>query len=335
MTASPTYALAPGSVVLLLDLGLVPERVLQRAGLPVDLFSRGARRLPAGQFHALWSATEEEVGSDLSVLLAQSLRVEAFDPLMFALLCCADLDRALVRGAGFKPLVAPLEIRLERSSEGTVFTARWPEGVSPPTSLGFAELLFWVAFARLATRAKVTPLRVTAPVAPLDAPRLRAFVGVEPEVGPEWSVTFSVADATRPFLTANEGMWEVFEPALRQRLAKLATGATMAERLRAALLEALPAGETSRERLSRRLGVGTRTLQRRLNDEGTGFQEVLNATRETLARHYLGRTRLPVAEISFLLGYQDQNSFYPAFRAWTGTTPESTRSAAERRAHPR
>ncbi len=328
MTTAPTYALAPGSVMLLLDLGLVPERVLQRAGLPVDLFSRGALRLPAEQYHSLWSAAEVEVGTDLSLLLAQSLRVEAFDPLLFALLCCTDLDRALARGAGFKPLVAPLTLDLERSPKGTVLTARWPDGVSPPTSLGFAEVLFWVALARLATRAKVVPLRVTAPVAPPDPARFRAFLGLEIEAGPQWSVAFSEADATRPFLTANEGMWDVFEPALRQRLAQLDTGATLAERLGAALLEALPAGETSRERLSRRLAVGTRTLQRRLNDEGTSFQEVLNATRETLARHYLGRTQLPVGEIAFLLGYQDQNSFYRAFRAWTGTTPESARSAA-------
>lgn len=328
MSASSTYAMAPGSVLLLLDLGLDPQRVLRRAGLPVDLFSRGAQRLPAEQYHALWSAGEAEAGVDLPLLLAQTMRVEAFDPLLFALTCCPDLERALSRGGKFKALIAPLELRIGHSSKGTTVTARWPTGVAPPASLAFADLLFWVAFARLATRSHVTPLRVTAPVPPAEPARYRAYLGVSIDSGPSWSVTFSKADADRPFLTANESLWSFFEPSLRQRLAEVAATATMTDRLRAALVEALPAGETSTELLSRRLAVGTRTLQRRLNDEGTRFQEVLSATRESLARHYLCRSQLPVAEIAFLLGYRDQNSFYRAFRAWTGTTPESNRGAA-------
>ena len=31
------------------------------------------------------------------------------------------------------------------------------------------------------------------------------------------------------------------------------------------------------------------------------------------------------AEISFLLGFKDPNSFFRAFNAWTGTTPERAR----------
>ena len=50
--------------------------------------------------------------------------------------------------------------------------------------------------------------------------------------------------------------------------------------------------------------------------------------REELARHYLVNTRYSSAEIAFLLGYNDPNSFIRAFHAWTGQTPEGARSAA-------
>jgi AraC-like DNA-binding protein len=77
-----------------------------------------------------------------------------------------------------------------------------------------------------------------------------------------------------------------------------------------------------------RLGVSNRTVQRRLKEEGMTFQWVLNRTREDLATHYLKTSRMSGAEISFLLGFEDPNSFSRAFQAWTGNTPEHVRAAA-------
>jgi AraC-like DNA-binding protein len=78
--------------------------------------------------------------------------------------------------------------------------------------------------------------------------------------------------------------------------------------------------------VSSRLAVSTRTLQRRLNAENTSFQLLLNRTREQLARHYLKGSTMSGAEISFLLGFEDPNSFFRAFHSWTGETPEQART---------
>ena len=83
--------------------------------------------------------------------------------------------------------------------------------------------------------------------------------------------------------------------------------------------------------MAKRLAVSTRTLQRRLGDEGTSFQRELNGLREELARHYLTTSHYSSGEISFLLGYDDPNSFIRAFHAWTGLTPE--RARVESRLH--
>lgn len=120
-------------------------------------------------------------------------------------------------------------------------------------------------------------------------------------------------------------MWQAFEPELRQRLSELDAEASFASKVRSALLEMLPSGEKSAEEVARRLAVSKRTLQRRLGDEATSFQVELNQVREGLARHYLANTELPGAQISFLLGFEDPNSFVRAFHAWTGTTPEALR----------
>jgi AraC-like DNA-binding protein len=100
-----------------------------------------------------------------------------------------------------------------------------------------------------------------------------------------------------------------------------------AKRVRAALHEALPSGLVAMESIARKLALSKRTLQRRIEAEGTSYQKILQETREALARHYLEKTALPVAEISLLLGFDEPNSFYRAFRQWTSTTPESVRQA--------
>jgi AraC-like DNA-binding protein len=138
-------------------------------------------------------------------------------------------------------------------------------------------------------------------------------------------ISFRPADTERPFLTANENMWQFFEPELRKRLSELDGSATTADRVKAALLELLPSGQASIEPVSKKLGTSTRTLQRRLNQEGKSFQSLLNSTREDLAKHYLKNSDVTGAEISFLLGFEDTNSFFRAFHTWSGETPGQVR----------
>ena len=126
-----------------------------------------------------------------------------------------------------------------------------PSDIQPPALLAIGEIVFWVALVRLATRVKVRPVRALASEPPKDIDSYREYLGVEIQEGPKQSVTFSVEDASRPFLTANEPMWEFFEDSLGRRLAELDETATTSDRVRGALLELLPAGRASVQDVSR------------------------------------------------------------------------------------
>ncbi|WP_197539346.1 helix-turn-helix transcriptional regulator [Sorangium cellulosum] len=184
---------------------------------------------------------------------------------------------------------------------------------------------------------RAAPFEVTTTVLPSPIAAYEQFLGARMRRGTKHRVSFTAADAHRHFLTSDDSRWRTFEPALRQRLADLESSAPTSERVSAALLEGLPSGLVTMETIARRLGLSKRTLQRRIEDEGTSFQQILKETREALARHYLEETPLPVADISFLLGFSEPNSFYRAFRAWTGTTPDQARRAVRsaRRVSPR
>jgi AraC-like DNA-binding protein len=189
-----------------------------------------------------------------------------------------------------------------------------------------SQLVFFVQLARIATRAHVVPLEVISPVSLEPEDEYTEYFGVAVKKGDGAVIVFSAEDAARPFLTANEKMWEFFEPELRKRLSQLDESATTTDRVHAVLLELLPGGAATVDSVAQKLGTSTRTLQRQLKDEGENFQVILNRTREDLAKHYLKSSNLTGSEISFLLGFNDPNSFSRAFHVWTGTTPEQARS---------
>ena len=323
------YALEPGVRALLVDMGVSPTAVLRSAGLRTDLLSGGPVWLSADEFFALWTSLEAEVDHpNLPLLVEQAFAPGVFSPSMFAATMSADLNTAAHRMAIYKRLVDPLQIRVDVAGDRTTIGLDWPSGHHPPDTMNLTELMFWVALARVGTRERVVPLQMTTPSPPADAAAYRDYLGVDIEAADHLSVVFAAVDAARPFLTANEAIWEAFEPQLRRRLADLELDAPIGDRVGAVLLELLPVGRTTVPEVAAELAMSTRTLHRQLKAQGASYQEILNSTREQLARHYLQNPSLSAAEIAFLLGYEETSSFYRAFQSWTGETPEQVRRAA-------
>ena len=80
-------------------------------------------------------------------------------------------------------------------------------------------------------------------------------------------------------------------------------------------------GATSASHVAQILMLHQRTLNRRLSDCGTTFQQLLDEVRYDSARHLLHLTQIPMAQIAASLGYAEAASFTRAFRRWSGTTP--------------
>jgi AraC-like DNA-binding protein len=326
------FTFSPGTVAMFADLGLPAGPVLRAAGLPEDLFRHGTVSLTPEQFYRCWTVMEETAGDPaVAVRLAERMSTETFQPPVFAALCSPDLRRAAERISVHKRLIGPQRLLLGAGDELRL-TMEWPDHPAPPPSLVAYELGFWVALARLATRRRIVPARIAMPGPPSGpaAEAWRGYLGVPFSTGDAAVVTFTAADARLPFLTADAAMWQAFAPDLRRRLADLDRAESTADRVRAVLVELLPAGEGTARGVARRLALSSRTLQRRLAAERTTFQAVLEDTRHALARDYLHRRDVSITEIAFLLGYDEPSSFYRAFRHWSGTTPQQARQAAGR-----
>ncbi len=77
----------------------------------------------------------------------------------------------------------------------------------------------------------------------------------------------------------------------------------------------------SLESAAETLGMSGRTLRRRLSDEGSSYQAVLNEVRTQLAKELLGDAEKNITDIAFLLGFGDTSAFTKAFKKWTKMSP--------------
>lgn len=86
----------------------------------------------------------------------------------------------------------------------------------------------------------------------------------------------------------------------------------------------------TREDVPGKLHMSSRTLIRRLQDEGLSFQGIKDELRRDLAILNLTHQDVSLAEISYSLGFSSPAVFHRAFRHWTGMTPRGYRAAQQK-----
>ena len=96
------------------------------------------------------------------------------------------------------------------------------------------------------------------------------------------------------------------------------------------ITRSMPGGIVLAEEAALQLGLSSRTLARRLADEGTSYREIVEDLRCDLAQTFI-KNGMHLSEISYALGYSDQAAFSTAFKRWTGQAPTAFR---KRVSHP-
>lgn len=307
-------------------LGVSPDTVLRRARLPAACISPDFKGVTDEEYFALWAAFLAEYGKkDMAHKLAMAVAHGPFFPAFFAFSCSPSILTGLKRLAVFKPLVGPLEIVLKQNSENlTIEIKPVREDLTCPPSMAESEMILFTELCRSCTAA---PIKLQALALPEPKTADSNYFGCTPQYRKHPKMTISMADATLPVIYENPQLWSAFEPDLRRKLADQLAGSKTSERLRNALLEAIPAGQTNSEEVASRMHMSKRSLQRRLSEEGTTFKNVLDKTRSDLATHYLRSSDVSIDEVSHLLGFSERSSFYRAFQGWFGTTPKAFRQS--------
>ena len=130
-----------------------------------------------------------------------------------------------------------------------------------------------------------------------------------------------------PILTADYELQGVFLRKVNAMNEAFRKAQGFSERITNFLLASAYLGVPTLDAIAANLNVSSRSLQRKLREEGVTYQQLTDSIRKSLALHYLESGQYPVKEVSCILGYNELSAFNRAFRRWTGTTPVSYQKA--------
>jgi AraC-like DNA-binding protein len=325
---------------------------LHEAGIASELLARGASRVPAAAFAALWMAVARTLDDEFFGLDARRMKVGSF-----ALLCHAaagqdSVGRALrlaLRGFGliFDDIAATLTVAgatAKVAIDNRIGRRGGSSGLAAPASGAHADaddarrfadetllvmihgLLCWLAGRR------VPLLRLDwGHPQPAHADEYRRMFAAELHFDcPATAIVFDARVLTG-VLSASGGALKAFLREAPQSvfLKQVAQGGC-GERVRQALRSALARGDElpGVDALARALGLSPATLRRRLDGEGTSWQQIKDGLRRDLALRHLADPALGLEAVAHRLGFDDAGSFHRVFRRWTGLSPGAWRRAA-------
>jgi AraC-like DNA-binding protein len=318
------FRLTALSIARLQEYGVSPEAVSARAGLPPGLLREPKVLLTTEQLFAFWDAVAE-VGGDpaIGLKLGAETRTERLDVVSLAALSAASFGDALVRAGRYKQLTCPEEIEVTTHARECAIRFRWLRARGAECAVLTDICFAWVAaLAHKGTAGAVRPVRVELRGGTRNRRLYEEHFGCAVRVkASDSAIVFRAADLDRPFETHNADLLSVLAPQLDAELAARQVSDDARDQVKAVLRRSLAGGRPDLREVARELASSPRTLQRRLADLGVSYHRVVEEARRDMASHYLLRSSLELAEIAYLLGYEDANSFVRAFSRWQGMPP--------------
>ena len=282
----------------------------------------------------MWAyAAKTYADPSFPIRLASFWEPDDVGALGLAMRTAPTLGAAWDRFVHYQALFFPMPM-WERRTDGALvrFSLVWCPPLEPlalRVSLEFLVGIFATLSARLVgerVALSEVAFRHEAPSASL--PTHAEALGVVPQFGASWTgLVLSSRELERPVLRRDPVVSELVIgelEALRGR--ELPSDARLlVEQLRTTVRAQLPDGPPPIDRVARTLGMSERTLRRRLRELDTTYADVVEQTREHVARELLRGSPHSLAEVAYLLGFSEPSAFHRAFKRWTGLTPTEFR----------
>ena len=305
--------------------GIDSEPLLRQAGIEDTVANDPLVRLPHQQLGEVFRLAVETTGDPRFGLYASRYmlpsHIHALGTAMLASRSLMDLCLRVERYGLFLAQTAAFYV--QRDDLETKFSAQ----LNVPLRAEATDM-FWSFILRLMRHLdseKLNPMRVDVTV--MESPEARVayekFFRCPISFScSEVALYFDTPSLERELPTASHELARLSDQVVQDYLAKMDRD-DIVSRVNSLLVANLPAGEYSKEDAAQELHMSARTMQKKLQEAGTTWRELLESTRKELAISYLRSGRYSLGEITFMLGFNDTSSFSRAFKRWTGKTPGS------------
>jgi AraC-like DNA-binding protein len=331
------HSVAASSIVGLLAyaraIGIQTSGVLAEVGLEPASLEGAEARVPEPANNAIWKAlAAASRDPDFGLHFAERMTVDAFDVVGHVLARSQTFGEGLERVVAYSRILHDAgRVELERRGDKVVVFPGCRGLVSDfPRQIAEFSAASVVVLGRATTGRSLTAsaVRFRHPSPGRLAEHVRIF-GVAPAFDEaETEVELDVAVLDWPIADAQPGVLTYLDAYARDVLNKLPADDDLVSRVERAIASAMSRGVPDVEAVAIQLGMGARTLQRRLAEAETGFADLVDTVRRRYAERYLADDRLAISEVAFLVGFSDPSNFHRAFRRWSGSTPAVYRAMA-------
>jgi AraC-like DNA-binding protein len=269
----------------------------------------------------VWDIAMRATGDPaFGVKAASQIKFTSFHVLSFGIAASCTLKEAFERAQRFCHVVSNVvEYEFYRRGDEYHFTIE-PTAPIPNESLD-CLVGAYLRMARSFMGREFSPLRV-------EMRRLRPPVLGDFESLIRAPITFGAAETKLVFDADSMHRGLEGDPELARHQDELANDLisrsdreNITARVRQTLTQKLVSGEPTQDEVAVLLGMSSRTLQRKLNNRGATYKDILEQTRRELAFTYLREPHQSVTEVGYRLGYSDPSCFTRAFRRWTNHSP--------------
>ncbi|MEH1831683.1 MAG: AraC family transcriptional regulator [Nostoc sp.] len=307
------------------QLNLDGDAILVTTGLEPSILSDIDAYITQDQYRNIWQEITQRSGqSDVGLQLVDFADVGTFDLLGYIIQSSPNLGEAITCSIRYRRLMNEgIELKLETQGSIAQITYNIPTDPVPISAYSQWALANLLQRTRDTTGVNWTPITVgfrhSLPKnltayqqkfrCPLEFNQPVDFIQMDREL------------LDMPMLQAQPGLCAVLKRYGEDLLKRFPPATTFPDKVRAVIIEELHKGNVGSERVSTRLGIVPRTLQRQLREAGTSYREVLDEIRRELSVYYLRNLDMAICEVAFLLGFSETSSFDRAFKRWYNLSP--------------
>jgi AraC-like DNA-binding protein len=301
------------------------DLLCQKMGLEASVLQNPDGRLPIPQVQRLWKEAVDMTGDEhLALHLGESINTIGVGILAYVMMHCPTFGKALEKLCQYQDIVCDGSKTTLTIKDDLVYlelTQLSDEIIYPHYAFESELSIYYAASkAMIGISLPLKSIQFSYPQYADIQEYKRIFQTDNVIFDSKFTgMVFDKKYLETTILNANPSLFSLFEIHAKNILSSLKSNTSIAEKVKK---------EPTLSNIAKKLGIGVRSIQLKLKEEGVTFQQLLEEIRKNLATKHLKEDKLSTTDIAYLLGYSEPSVFFRSFKKWTGQTPTFYRKSA-------